>query len=70
MLVIFVSEDHTVVEPLAVPEGSKAGDRIYVEGNQGTPDEQLNPKKKVRFFYLERTGHIICRRYILGIAAV
>lgn len=44
------SEDHTVVEPLSVPANCKAGDRIYVEGNQGTPDEQLNPKKKV--FYL------------------
>lgn len=42
------SEDHTVVEPLAVPAGTEAGDRVYVEGNQGTPDEQLNPKKKVR----------------------
>lgn len=41
------SEDHTVVEPLAVPSSAKAGDRIAVEGSSGTPDEQLNPKKKV-----------------------
>lgn len=35
------------VEPLNIPEGSKPGDRIYVDGYQGTPDAQLNPKKKV-----------------------
>lgn len=42
------SEDHSVVEPLVIPEGCAPGDRIFVEGNQGTPDEQLNPKKKVK----------------------
>lgn len=41
------SEEHTIVEPLIIPDGSKPGDRIFVEGNQGTPDDQLNPKKKV-----------------------
>merc|ERR1719295_413825 len=36
------------VEPLSVPEGSKPGDRVVVEGEkEGTPDEVLNPKKKV-----------------------
>jgi len=36
------------VEPLAVPEGSQPGDRVVVEGEkEGTPDEVLNPKKKV-----------------------
>lgn len=35
------------VEPLNIPEGSNPGDRIYVDGYQGTPDPQLNPKKKV-----------------------
>lgn len=36
------------VEPLLPPEGSKAGDRIVVEGYEtGEPDEVLNPKKKV-----------------------
>lgn len=36
------------VEPLLPPEGSKAGDRIVVEGYEtGNPDEVLNPKKKV-----------------------
>lgn len=35
------------VEPLNIPNGSKPGDRIYVDGYQGTPDIQLNPKKKV-----------------------
>lgn len=41
------SEDHTIVEPLIVPNGCKAGDRIYIEDNQGVPDELLNPKKKI-----------------------
>merc|ERR550539_415673 len=36
------------VEPLSVPEGSQPGDRVVVEGEkEGTPDEVLNPKKKV-----------------------
>lgn len=35
------------VELLIVPAGSKPGDRVFVEGYQGTPDAQLNPKKKV-----------------------
>lgn len=43
----FFSEDHSIVEPLIIPDGCKPGDRIFVEGNQGTPDDQLNPKKKV-----------------------
>jgi hypothetical protein len=30
------------------PEGSAPGDRIYFDGhNSDSPDEQLNPKKKV-----------------------
>ncbi|KAG7300284.1 Tyrosine--tRNA ligase-cytoplasmic [Plutella xylostella] len=36
------------VEPLLAPEGSKAGDRIVIEGYEtGEPDAVLNPKKKV-----------------------
>ncbi|KAG6441622.1 tyrosine--tRNA ligase, cytoplasmic [Manduca sexta] len=36
------------VEPLFAPEGSKPGDRIIIEGYEtATPDEVLNPKKKV-----------------------
>lgn len=35
------------VEILAPPVGSKAGDIVTVPGYQGTPDPQLNPKKKV-----------------------
>lgn len=50
----FFSEDHTIVEPLVVPDGCKPGDRIFVEGNQGTPDDQLNPKKKVCVLRLRR----------------
>lgn len=35
------------VEPLIPPPGSVPGDRIVVPGFEGTPDAQLNPKKKV-----------------------
>jgi len=41
-------EEPREVEPLGVPEGAVAGDRITVEGHEeGGPDEVLNPKKKV-----------------------
>merc|ERR1712223_1714790 len=35
------------VEPLLAPEGSNPGDRCMIEGYEGEPDEQLNPKKKI-----------------------
>lgn len=35
------------VEILCPPSGSKPGDKVTVEGFPGTPDQQLNPKKKV-----------------------
>ncbi|KAK0544716.1 G4 quadruplex nucleic acid binding protein [Tilletia horrida] len=36
------------VEPVLPPEGSKPGDRIWVEGYEGMdPEAQLNPKKKI-----------------------
>ncbi|KAL2725168.1 hypothetical protein V1478_007841, partial [Vespula squamosa] len=43
-----VDEPTRQVEPLRPPENSNPGDRIFVEGYEsGTPDEVLNPKKKV-----------------------
>ncbi|CAG5134355.1 unnamed protein product [Candidula unifasciata] len=48
MLMCASLEDPRQVEPLFPPEGSAPGDRIFVEGfESGTPDDQLNPKKKV-----------------------
>lgn len=35
------------MEPLKIPDGVAAGSRIAVDGYDGTPDVQLNPKKKV-----------------------
>ena len=35
------------VEVLLPPKGSQPGDRVTFEGYPGTPDEQLNPKKKI-----------------------
>ena len=41
-------DDPKEVEPLSVPEGCQPGDKCLVEGYEtGTPDEQLNPKKKI-----------------------
>ncbi|XP_076916731.1 putative methionine--tRNA ligase [Bidens hawaiensis] len=38
--------DHTVVEPLIVPEGAKFGEIITFAGHEGKPEDVLNPKKK------------------------
>lgn len=47
MVLCASNADHTVVEPLNIPDGAAPGDRIFVEEFKGTPDDQLNPKKKV-----------------------
>ncbi|KAJ3084169.1 hypothetical protein HDU99_002883 [Rhizoclosmatium hyalinum] len=39
--------EHTKVEFLVPPPGSVPGDRVFFAGHEGTPEEQLNPKKKV-----------------------
>lgn len=35
------------VELVSPPEGAQAGDKVFFEGYEGTPEAQLNPKKKV-----------------------
>lgn len=35
------------VELVEPPAGAAIGERVYVEGFPGEPDEQLNPKKKI-----------------------
>ena len=35
------------VELVQPPEGSAPGDRVTVQGYDGEPDDQLNPKKKI-----------------------
>ena len=47
MLLCASDKDHTTVEVLVVPEGSKPGERITGESFTDTPDSQLNPKKKI-----------------------
>lgn len=47
MVLCASSQDHTKVEFVNPPEGSKAGDKVYFEGYEGTPEKQLNPKKKI-----------------------
>ncbi|XP_076241793.1 tyrosyl-tRNA synthetase isoform X1 [Calliopsis andreniformis] len=43
-----VDEPTRKVEPLRPPAGSKPGEKVVVEGYEdGTPDDVLNPKKKV-----------------------
>lgn len=46
LLLLFLFSEGAV-EPLRIPTGVLPGDRIAVDGYQGTPDAQLNPKKKV-----------------------
>ncbi|KAM7499452.1 hypothetical protein LguiA_023866 [Lonicera macranthoides] len=40
------NEDHTIVEPLIVPEGAKVGECVSFSGHEGKPEDVLNPKKK------------------------
>lgn len=48
MLMCASVDDPRSVEPIDPPEGSAPGDRVFVEGyEQGQPDEELKPKKKV-----------------------
>ncbi|CAG5092106.1 Similar to yars1: Tyrosine--tRNA ligase [Cotesia congregata] len=42
-----VDGEERKVEPLRPPADAAPGDRVIVEGYEGTPDEVLNPKKKV-----------------------
>uniref|UniRef100_A0A0K2TKB4 Tyrosine--tRNA ligase n=1 Tax=Lepeophtheirus salmonis TaxID=72036 RepID=A0A0K2TKB4_LEPSM len=42
------ADDSKAVEPLIPPQGSSAGDQAFIEGYEdGSPDDVLNPKKKV-----------------------
>ncbi|KAJ3061128.1 hypothetical protein HDU99_005657, partial [Rhizoclosmatium hyalinum] len=47
MVLCASNAEGTVVEFLEPPAGSVAGDRVYFEGHEGTPEAQLNPKKKI-----------------------
>lgn len=47
MVLCASNSEHTEVVFLIPHSDSKAGDKVWVEGYQGIPDEQLNPKKKV-----------------------
>ncbi|XP_042901680.1 tyrosine--tRNA ligase, cytoplasmic isoform X2 [Parasteatoda tepidariorum] len=48
MILCASREEPREVETLIPPEGSKPGDRVFVDGYENSqPDEQLNPKKKV-----------------------
>ncbi|KAF8242747.1 nucleic acid-binding protein [Wilcoxina mikolae CBS 423.85] len=41
------SHKNEFVELIAPPEGAEAGEKVFFEGYQGTPEAQLNPKKKI-----------------------
>jgi len=47
MVLAASNEEHTKVELLIPPPGSKIGERLSFDGYPGEPDEQLNPKKKI-----------------------
>ncbi|KAH9316289.1 hypothetical protein KI387_024916, partial [Taxus chinensis] len=47
MVLAASNEDHTIVELVSPPEDAPIGERVKFQGFDGTPDELLNPKKKV-----------------------
>jgi len=47
MVLAASNTDHTQVELLTPPPGSKIGERVFVDGFPGEADAELNPKKKV-----------------------
>ncbi|XP_038059807.1 tyrosine--tRNA ligase, cytoplasmic-like [Patiria miniata] len=48
MVMCACREDPKQIEPLCPPEGSVAGQRVFIEGYEsGKPDEELKPKKKI-----------------------
>ena len=47
MVLCASNDDHTAVDPILIPEGSKIGSRIMVEGYRRDAEEQINPKKKI-----------------------
>lgn len=46
-MVLCASNEDGKVEFVNPPAGSKAGDKIFFEGFDGTPEKVLNPKKKI-----------------------
>ncbi|ODQ77748.1 hypothetical protein BABINDRAFT_168714 [Babjeviella inositovora NRRL Y-12698] len=44
---VLCASDEDKVEFVNPPAGSKPGDHLFFEGNDGTPEKVLNPKKKV-----------------------
>lgn len=44
---VLCASNETTVEFVNPPAGSKAGDKIFFEGYNATPEKQLNPKKKI-----------------------
>lgn len=47
MVLCASNADHTVVEPLKIPEGVPNGERIVFEGYDKAPEAEINPKKKI-----------------------
>jgi len=47
MVLAASNSDHTQVELLIPPPGTKVGERVTFDGYSGEPEEQLNPKHKI-----------------------
>ncbi|ODV79421.1 nucleic acid-binding protein [Suhomyces tanzawaensis NRRL Y-17324] len=47
MGMVLCASNESTVEFVNPPAGSKAGDKLFFESFDGTPEKQLNPKKKV-----------------------
>ncbi|KNC80610.1 hypothetical protein SARC_07033 [Sphaeroforma arctica JP610] len=58
MVLCASNEDHSVVEPLTVPDGCKPGDLVSFEGYERCPVPQMPPKKKI-FEAVQPKLHVI-----------
>lgn len=47
MLMCASVDDPRALEPLDPPEGSAPGEKVFIDGYDGPPDQELKPKKKV-----------------------
>ena len=47
MVLCASNDDHTQVDPIIPPDGSKPGDKVFCPGYDGEPETQINPKKKI-----------------------
>jgi len=58
MVMCASDEDHTIVEPLFPPEGSIPGDRVVVDGEEGSVEPLINLKNENNTFTSKIQPHL------------